>query len=202
MRASLLHTMNELVLVLISAWAHEEDAIGRAFETKNGEPLSLSRLRKLHRRANRIDALVTLAILASRGLRDKTRCESMSLRKLAMTLEDDAGAQKAAENTLRKIILPSLADLGWINDFKPQQNGERGAHDISVTEQGLEAHSRFLLRCHEDLGPLFDELRAAGGAGKPAKPSRTVNRSSGDPHRKPPGRKPRKPKENRDGQRP
>lgn len=171
MRASLPHAMNELVLVLISAWGHDKDTISRAYVDKNRVTPSPAVLGELYRRVNRIDALVTLAILASRGLRDGTRRESMSLRKLAMTQEDDAQSQKAAENALRRIVLPSLADLGWINDFKPQRPGERNPHAITISMEGLEAHGAFLRRCYEDLRPLMEELDQAYRAGAVRKTS-------------------------------
>lgn len=154
--------LNQRNLVQIAAWALSEQDIIRIFQANTP---NLSKrpglVRQYMRRMNREETRAVMHILAWGA------CESggessatFSLHKLASIV--DPSRASAMEKTLKKTILPALADAGYIQGCEDRRAWSTVAHQISITPKGLQAHLEYLSKCSEYCQVLDEELRSLG----------------------------------------
>jgi hypothetical protein len=97
-----------------------------------------------------------MAILASRTLLDPSDRATYALRGLAMAMDKEE--DKAVQNSLRELILPTLSDLGWINGFQKREAGQRKPHAIEISDAGIAVYTQLLRKCFEETGELIEEV--------------------------------------------
>jgi hypothetical protein len=78
------------------------------------------------------------------------------LRALACAINERKS--ESYQNKLRELILPTLAELGWIEPFIRQEPGKRDSHRIVISEAGIAFHEEFLRRCFEEAKPILEEV--------------------------------------------
>lgn len=150
------HAMNELILGLVAAWEIEEESVIAAYKRKNQDEPSPAKIEQLHDRVNRSGTLYAMAILASRALLDPSDRATYALRGLAMAM--DRAEDRAVQNTLRDVILPTLSDLGWINGFEKREVGQRKPHAIEISDDGIEMYTQLLRKCFGETRELLEEV--------------------------------------------